>query len=346
MSRPATMRAWQYSSTKGGLEKHLHLNESAAIPSPKHDQHLVQVLAVALNPIDHKPAEFQLLSRLAIPKPATPGLDFVGYLVTPAAGSALKPGRLVHGCTGTSPLAGGGLAEYAVCKPEQVVAVPEGIDRTDAATLGVAGLTAYQTIVPYVKAGDEIFINGGSGGTGIFGIQIAKVVGCSVTTSCSTANVELCKSLGADSVIDYKKQSVLEALKASGHKFDHVIDYVGTDFELYWKCHEYTKPGAVFMNVAGHITLPYFWDSFLRRVWPRFLGGGQRKSQGFFTQAKPDQLAQITTWMREGKVRTVIDQTFPFEQARQAITKLKTGRARGKIVVEVSSKGFEPPEGR
>jgi NADPH:quinone reductase-like Zn-dependent oxidoreductase len=340
------MKAWQYSSTKGGLEKNLRLNESAAIPTPKHGQHLVQVLATALNPIDHKPAEFRLFSRLAIPKPATPGLDFVGYLVAPAAGSSLKPGQLVHGCTGTSPVAGAGLAEYAVCKPDQVVAVPEGIDRTDAATLGVAGLTAYQTIVPYVKAGDKIFINGGSGGTGVFGIQIAKAVGCSVTTSCSTANVELCKSLGADSVIDYKKQSVLGALKASGHKFDHVVDNVGTNFELYWKCHEYTRPGAVFMNVAGHITLPYFWDSFLRSVWPGFLGGGKRKSQGFFAQAKPDQLEQITTWMKEGKVRTIIDQTFPFDQAPQAIAKLKIGRARGKIVVEVSSEGFRPPESR
>ncbi|EXJ61907.1 hypothetical protein A1O7_02338 [Cladophialophora yegresii CBS 114405] len=346
MPRPTTMRAWQYTSTHGGLEKNLNLNQSAAIPWPKHDQHLVQVLAVALNPIDYKPAELRLLSRLAIPKPATPGLDFVGYLVTPAAGSSLKPGQLVHGVTGTVPMAGGGLAEYAVSKREQAVAVPKGIDRTDAATLGVAGLTAYQTIVPYVKAGDKIFINGGSGGTGIFGIQIAKALGCSVTTSCSTVNVELCKTLGADSVIDYKKQGVLEALKASGHKFDHVVDNVGMDFELYWKCHEYTRPGAVFMNVAGHITLSYFWDSFLRRVWPAFLGGGQRKSQGFFAQAKPEQLAQITAWMKEGKVRAIIDSKFPFEQTPQAIAKLKTSRAKGKIVVEVSSKDFRPPEGR
>ena len=342
MSRATTMKAWQYSGTKGGLDKNLRLNKSAPIPTPKPDQLLIQVLAIALNPIDYKPAEFRLLSRLAIPKPATPGLDFVGYLVTPAAGSSLKPGQLVHGVVGLSPLAGGGLAEYALSRPEQVTPVPDGIDRIDAATLGVASLTAYQTIVPYVKPGDKIFVNGGSGGVGIFSIQIAKAVGCSVTTCCSTPNVELCKSLGADVVIDYKKQSVLEALKSSGVKYDHVVDNVGTDFSLYWKCHEYTKPDAIFMNVAGHVTFRYFWDSLLRKTWPSFLGGGKRKSQGFFAEAKTDQLQQVTSWMKEGKIRTLVDQKFAFEEAPKAIAKLKTGRARGKIVVEVSTDAFKP----
>jgi NADPH:quinone reductase-like Zn-dependent oxidoreductase len=342
MSRPATMKAWQYSSTKGGMEKNLHLNNSAAVPTPKSDQHLIHILATALNPIDYKPAEFRLLSRLAIPKPATPGLDFVGYLVTPAAGSSLKPGQLVHGVVGTTPLAGGGLAEYAVSKSDQVAAVPDGIDPTEAATLGVASLTAYQTIIPYVKSGDKVFINGGSGGVGVFAIQIAKAVNCNVTTSCSTPNVELCKSLGADNIIDYKKQGVLEALKASGQKFDHVLDYVGTDYSLYWKCHEYTKPGAIYMNVAGHLSLSYMWDSFMRKIWPGFLGGGKRKSMGFFTKADADQLAQVTTWMKEGKVKTIIDQKFPFDQAPAAIAKLKTGRAKGKILVEVSKDALKP----
>jgi alkaline phosphatase D len=85
--------------------------------------------------------------------------------------------------------------------------------------------------VPHVKSGDKVFINGGSGGTGCFGIQIANAVGCHVTTSCSTANVEFCKSLGAEEVVDYRKGSVIEALKASGVKFGHVVDNIGTDLE-------------------------------------------------------------------------------------------------------------------
>lgn len=336
------MKAWQYSGTKGGLDKNLRLNPSAPMPKPGPNQHLVQVSAVALNPIDYKPAEFRLLSLLAIPKPATPGLDFVGYLVTPAAGSALKPGQRVFGCTGTSPIAGGGLAEYAVAKTDQVVAAPDGIvDPISLATLPVASLTAYQTIVPYVKSGDKLFINGGSGGVGVFGIQIAKAVGCEVTTTCSTANVELCKSLGADTVIDYRKTpNVVQALKATGHTFDHVVDNVGSNFDLYWKCHEYTRPGAVYVNVAGQISVSHIWDTLLRKLWPSFLGGGKRESRGFFTQAKPDQLLRIAGWVKDGTVKPVVDETFPFEQAAQAFTRLKTHRARGKIVVEVSSDGF------
>lgn len=99
---------------------------------------------------------------------------------------------------------------------------------------GVAGLTAYQSIVPRVKQGDRVFINGGSGGVGCFGIQLAKVVGCHVTTSCSERNVELCRRLGADGVVDYTKVSVADALKEKGWKFDHVVDNVGTNEELIW----------------------------------------------------------------------------------------------------------------
>jgi NADPH:quinone reductase-like Zn-dependent oxidoreductase len=190
---PSTIKAWQYMTTKGGLEKNLKLNPSVPLPTPSSTQNLVQIIATALNPVDYKPAENALISRLAIPKPATPGIDFAGLIVTPAAGSPLKRGQLVFGVAGTSPLAAGALSQFAITPKEATVAVPEGIDPIDAATVGVAGLTAYQSIVPRVKKGDKILINGGSGGTGVFGVQIAKAVGCHVTTTCSTANVELCK---------------------------------------------------------------------------------------------------------------------------------------------------------
>ncbi|KAH0837399.1 Zinc-type alcohol dehydrogenase-like protein [Fonsecaea pedrosoi] len=338
-SLPSVMRAWQYSNTKGGLEKNLRLNESAPVPQPSSNQHLVQILATALNPVDFKPAEIRLLSHFAIPKPATPGIDFAGTLITPAAGSSLKPGQLVFGASGTSHLAGGSLAEYAVAKEDQVVAIPEGVDPISASTVCVAGLTAHQSIVPYVKAGDKIFINGGSGGTGVFGIQIAKAVGCHVTTTCSSVNVDLCKSLGADAVIDYRTQNVVDALKASGHKFDHVVDNIGANSQLYWKCHEYTRPGALFMVVGAQINRAFILDMLLRKLWPGFLGGGKRQSVGFFPKPKPSDLEQIATWMKEGRVKAVVDEKFPFERAPQAIEKLKTGRAKGKVVVEVASNG-------
>ncbi|KIX92732.1 uncharacterized protein Z520_11584 [Fonsecaea multimorphosa CBS 102226] len=333
------MRAWQYTTTTGGLEKNLLLNASAPVPQPSPSQHLGRILATSFNPVDYKIAEIRLVSYFAIPKPATPGIDFAGYLVTPAAGSALKPGQLVIGASGTSLLAGGGLAEYAVAKDDQIVAIPEGLGPILASTIFVAGITAHQSIVPYVKAGDRIFINGGSGGAGVFGIQFAKAVGCHVMTTCSSTNVELCKSLGADAVIDYKKQNPLEALKAGSHQFDHVVDNVGSNFELYWKCHEYTRPGALFMAIGADISGAFVMDTISRKYWPAFLGGGKRQSVHFAPKAQPTDLEKIATWMKEGRVRAVIDEQFTFEQAHQAIERLKTGRAKGKIVVEVSSYG-------
>lgn len=335
------MRAWQYSSTKGGIERNLKINPSARLPTPKRDQHLVQIIAIALNPVDYKPAEIPGVARFAITKPATPGIDFAGSIVRPAPGSPLKAGQLVFGTSGSSPLAGGALAEFAVSRTNSTVAVPDSVDLVDAATVGVAGMTAYQSIVPRVKKGARIFINGGSGGTGVFGIQIAKAVGCHVTTTCSATNVELCKSLGADEVVNYKKESVLEALRARGHKFDHVVDNVGTNKELVWHCHEFMQPGAVYVMVGGEPSLEYLADTLKRKFWPGFLGGMKGKVVGFWPQPKAEDLQQIGEWMNTGKIKPVIDQKFLFEEAPQAFEKLKTGRAKGKIVIDVASKTYK-----
>jgi NADPH:quinone reductase-like Zn-dependent oxidoreductase len=334
---PPVMRTWQYSSTNGGIVKNLKINPSTLVPKPGANQHLVRVIATALNPIDYKPAELPLVGLLAVRKPATPGIDFAGTIVTPATGSSFTPGQLVFGLSGTSPLAGGALSEFALVESKNAVAIPDGVDSIDAATIGVAGLTAYQSIVPRVKEGDKIFINGGSGGTGVFGLQIAKAVGCHVTTSCSTTNVDFCKSLGADVVVDYKKENVIEALIASRHKFDHVVDNVGGNKELYWRCHEYMQPGSVYVMVGGDLSLARVADTMKRKVLPSFLGGMRGNMVGFWPESKPDDLEQIVVWMNEGKVRSVIDTKFSFEQATEAFDKLKTGRTQGKIVINIAS---------
>jgi len=298
------------------------------------------VIATALNPIDYKPAENPFISRLIVHKPATPGVDFAGCIITPAIGSPFKRGQLVFGASGTSPIAGGALAEFTFTESKNTVAVPEGLSPVEAATIGVAGLTAYQCIVPRVKKGDKIFINGGSGGTGVFGIQIAKAVGCHVTTACSTLDVEFCKSLGADEVIDYKKTRVLEALKASGTKFDLAVDNVGAEKELYWRCHEYLQPRAVYVMVGGDISVGRIADSIKRKVLPGFLGGMKGKMVGFCPNLNREDLEQIATWMKDGKAVPVIDTRFSFEQAPKAFEKLKTGRAKGKIVVDIASETY------
>ncbi|KAL8943016.1 MAG: hypothetical protein Q9211_001145 [Gyalolechia sp. 1 TL-2023] len=340
------MRAWQYSSITGGLEKNLTLIPSTPLPEPKPDQHLVQVIATALNPVDYKVAEIPGVTRFAISKPATPGIDFAGSIVRPATGSSLKVGQLVFGVCGTTSMAGGALREFSVSGMKSTVAIPDGVDPVDAATVGIAALTAYQSIVPHVKVGDKIFINGGSGGTGMFGIQFAKAVGCHVTTTCSTANVDLCKSLGADEVVDYKEQKVLDVLlrKAKAQQnFDHAVDNVGSDEKLALQCHEFLRSGAKMVIVGGDPSLKAVGSMLKLKLLPGFLGGVKGNVETFWPEQKAEDYQQIGEWMKDGKVKVVIDRKFPFEQAPQAFERLKTGRARGKIVIDVASDTYRKP---
>jgi NADPH:quinone reductase-like Zn-dependent oxidoreductase len=335
---PTTARAWQFNGAKGGLEKALYMNGSAAVPKPSAQQHLVQVIACALNPVDYKIAEIPVAGAYVTGKNATPCRDFAGRIVTPAANSSLKAGQLIFGVAGTSPIAGGAMAQYTLASDSAVAAVPQGVDPIDAATVGIAALTAYQTIAPYVKKGDYVFLNGGSGGTGVFGIQYAKAFGCHVTTTCSTANVDLCKRLGADEVVDYKKGDVIDALVASGIKFDHVVDNVGQSATLYYRVHEFTKPEAKFVTVGGSFGLAAASASLGRLLKPGFLGGGKRKLVTYMMKPTVEDLQSIGKLMSEGKVKAVIDTKFAFEEGNKAFEKLKTGRAKGKLVVVVDEK--------
>ena len=140
------MRAWRYRTASPDIVSSLKL-ETIPIPTPKPNQHLVKVQYLALNPIDYKPAE-SILGRLLIRKPATPGLDFAGTIMKPAAGTPFQPGDPVFGVTGTSPFAGHGLAEYAIAQSDNVAPLPTGLSALDASTIPVAALSAYQTTCP------------------------------------------------------------------------------------------------------------------------------------------------------------------------------------------------------
>ncbi|KAF2213063.1 hypothetical protein CERZMDRAFT_96734 [Cercospora zeae-maydis SCOH1-5] len=336
MTDPKTCRAWQFSSAKGGLENNLKLNSDVPLPPRKPNQHLIQVLAAALNPVDHKTVEIPGFITLAVKTPATPGVDLAGRIVEPADGSTLKPGQLVFGGAGAGGIVGGALSEYAIAVDSRVAALPQAVSPVAGASATICGITSYQSIMPYAKTGSSIFINGGSGGTGVFAIQIAKAAGAHVTATCSTANVDLCKSLGADQVIDYKQSDVLQSLIASGRKYDHVVDNVGTSPELYYKAHEYTNPGAVYVTVGAQVSLKGFWHMIAMRLWPGFVGGGKRKIVTLLADINKQDLAAIGKMMQDGQVKPVIDSTFKFEDAPKAFEKLKTGRAKGKIVVDVS----------
>ncbi|KAJ9608588.1 hypothetical protein H2204_015666 [Knufia peltigerae] len=345
-SIPSTMRAWQLSTTHGGVEKNLKLNSSAPLP-PHNDKALgrnkvlVQVLAASLNPVDYKLVELPVVGRIAVKRPFCPGLDFAGRVIKPAAGAAsdFPVGHLVFGRLPIS-TSFGTLEDYTVAQTGQLAKLPEGVSIQDAASVGTAGLTAYECIIPNVKAGDRVLINGGSGGTGVWGIQFAKAVGCYVATICSGRSAEFCQGLGADEVIDYQSQNIVDALKKStaesGHKFDLVVDNVGTSPELYWNCHHFTNHRAKYVQVGSEISLGAVFDIAKRMLWPSFLGGGRRKIQFLSVQGSRKDLEGIGEWMSQGKVRAVQDSVLRMEDVPKAFERLKTHRARGKVVVTVN----------
>ncbi|KAK2038842.1 zinc-binding dehydrogenase [Colletotrichum somersetense] len=349
---PAEMRRWQIASP-GAFIKDLRL---VTVPAPaasalKPDQVLVRVVAAGINPADYKTVELGLVAKAILPFPKPPGLDYSGRAV--AVGAAIndvKPGDAVFG--GIHPTsAQGTLSEFIVVGRDSVVAFSpfsvgsadaEDNDLLKAGGVGTAALTAYQSIVPYVKAGDEVFINGGSGGTGTFGIQIAKAVGCRVTVSCSTAKAELCRSLGADNVIDYRAADVVATLRSRGHVFALVVDNVGNSPpNLYKAASDFLLPDGRFKLVGAAISLAQariLLNLAPSMLLPVFLGGARHKFEVFWPKNSHDDLVRIAAWMAEGKVCTVVDSTFEFEDAVKAYEKLKEGSATGKILVRVAKK--------
>ena len=337
---PSQMKAWVFTDTTGGMEKNLRLREDISLPpsaaSLKTDEVLIKTLATSLNPVDYKIAELAVLGRLIIKRPSSPGLDFSGRVVAlgPDSGKCkhrLEPGMMVIGRL-PMPTQYGPLGEYLICRRAGAVAAPSGMSAEDAAAIGTAGLTAMQSLQPYVKEGSNVFINGGSGGVGLFGIQIAKALGCSVTVTCSSTNADLCKSVGADKVIDYRTSNVVQELKKSQHKYDLFIDNVGTK-DLYWSMGEYTKETARAVIVATDTSLADILDVLMRVFTPSFLAGPGRKLTYLGCSNNPEQLAQIAEWVEEGRVRVVKDEVFAYDDAPRAFAKLKTSRARGKIVI-------------
>lgn len=328
------MKAWQYDSVAGGLEKNLKINDAAAVPAIGDDEILVEVHAMALNPVDYKITESGMPLALLGSK-CIPGADFCGKVAkTGKKIDSYQIGEWVFGAK-VGAVSNGSLAQFIAVSTDSLTSLPKDVQVEDAATIGIVGLTEIQAIMPNVKAGDKVFINGGSGGTGIYGIQIAKALGCHVTTSCSTGNVKLCESLGADEVLDYKTTNIVEALTAKGPIFQLAVDNVGTPADLYKRSASYLLPNGKFVQVGATPSLGGFAQITSNLLVPGFLGGGKRSYQMLMTKTSTDYLKQIGAWMKEGKVKAVKDEVFEWEDAPQAFEKLKTGRSKGKLVVRV-----------
>jgi NADPH:quinone reductase-like Zn-dependent oxidoreductase len=355
----ATMQAAQYMTAKDGLERNLYLSNipipsvPLSVTSDSARCILVQVTHVSLNPADHTLPEDPLLGRLTIwYRPATPCFDFAGriielpkHMTTSARANIkdLKIGDAVLGRFGY-PYTLGALAEYTLAQPNGLAKLPGNVPAAHGAALGTAAITAYQALVPYIKKGDRVFVNGGSGGVGTFVIQMAKVLGAShVTASCSGTNVSMVTNLGADEVINYRDVNLTEHLKtmamSSGDRplFDHMVDCVAEVSTLYENSHYYLNPAGIFIQVAGTMdSLAGVWSMASRIFRPSWLGGGQRRWKVLLAYQDSVALHKIAQWAAEGRLKPVIDSEYELADAALAFSKLKTGRARGKILISVS----------
>jgi NADPH:quinone reductase-like Zn-dependent oxidoreductase len=315
----------------------------ADIPKPtiQPDEMLVQVHAAGLNPIDYMIPKGTFKPILKFQLPTTLGSDLAGVVVEVGSRvTRFKPGDAVF--ASTFDLGTGALAEFAAV-PERAAAIkPENLDFVQAASIPMVGLTSWQALKERarLRPGQKVFIPAGSGGIGTFAIQLAKHLGANVGTTTSTGNVALVRSLGADEVIDYKKQEFEEVL----HDYDVVLGTVrGDGLE---KSLRILKPGSSVVSLIGPPDAA-FARARSMNLFMTFLFGlisskiiRQAKKRGIeysFLFAHPDghQLAEIGKLLAAGHIRPVIDKVFPFDQAREALAYLEKGRAKGKVVVQI-----------
>lgn len=306
--------------------------EDVAKPTPADDEVLVKVRAASVNPLDwHYVEGTPYLVRIdgGFGKPENPrlGVDFAGTVE--AVGKSvrrLKPGDEVFGGRF------GAFAQYVTVREERAVALkPAGVTFEQAAAVPIAALTALQALRDkgHVKAGQKVLINGASGGVGTFAVQIAKSYGAEVTGVCSTKNVELVRSLGADHVIDYTR----EDFTSSAGRYDLIIDIVSTHSVLDYR--RVLTPAGNYVMIGSTSTGHWFgWLEIPIEAW--MLSPFMSQKFGMMlTDLNKDDLAVLADLMQSGKVTPVIDRIYKVSEAAEALRYLEKGHARGKVVLTV-----------
>jgi NADPH:quinone reductase-like Zn-dependent oxidoreductase len=300
-------------------------------PAPKDDEVLVQVQAAAVNPLDWhlmrgEPFLARLENGLRRPKITRLGADIAGRVEAVGAGvTQFQPGDVVFGENFGRGL--GGFAEY-VAVPEHALALkPANLSLEAAAAVPIAALTALQGLRSkgQIQPGQQVLVNGASGGVGTFAVQIARALGAEVTGVCSTRNVDMVRSIGADDVIDYTKADFAR----SGRRYDLIFDAVGNRSVADLK--RALKPGGV-CTVAGFTALGLLFQHIALGAWVSRTGAKQIGMMSTVHTDKED-LGLIKALLEAGRVVPVIDRCYPLCETAEAIRYLETGRARGKVVI-------------
>lgn len=310
-------------------------------PEPRDNDVLIEVHAAGVNLLDSKlrDGEFKLI--LPYRPPFILGHDVAGIVIR--VGSKVrkfKTGDEVYARARDGRI--GTFAEFIAVEEADVALKPDSLSMEEAASIPLVGLTAWQVLVDRagLKKGQKVFIQAGSGGVGTFAIQLAKHLGATVATTASVASADLVRRLGADVVIDYKKEDFEKVL----HGYDVVLN--SQDPKTLEKSLHVLKPGGKLISISGPPDPEFARDKGLNIVLKlvlRLLSRGIRRKArragvGYsflFMWAQGDQLSRITSLIQSGVIRPVMDQVFPFEKTNEALAYVETGRAKGKVVVKV-----------
>jgi len=307
--------------------------EDVEKPVPNDDQILVKVRAASINPydwhfIEGTPYIMRLMGvGLRKPKDTQLGVDFAGTVEAVGKNvTQFKPGDEVFGGRG------GAFAEYLCPRANRAVALkPANLTFEQAASVNIAGITALQALRDKgnVQAGQKVLINGASGGVGTFAVQIAKSFGADVTGVCSTRNVDLVRSLGADHVIDYTKEDFAKGEQ----RYDVILDNVPN--HSLSECRRILNPKGKYIMIGGGGPNDSRWVGPFGRVIHALLVSPfiSQKMGMMMADANQKDLTVLGDLMQSGKVKPVIDRTYKLSQVPAAIAYLEQGHARGKVVI-------------
>lgn len=323
-----------------GRKSGLRLGE---MPSPElgEDEVLVEVHAAGVNLLDSKIRNGEFKMILPYRPPFILGHDVAGVVVRVGARvRQFKPGDEVYARPDDFRI--GAFAEYIAVKEDSLAIKPSALTMEETASIPLVGLTAWQALSEraHLKQGQKVFIQAGSGGVGTFAIQLAKHLGATVATTTSTANVELVKSLGADVVIDYKKDEFEVVLR----DYDVVLN--SQDAKTLAKSLRVLKGGGKLISISGppdpafgeEIKAPWFVRAIMRLLSFGIRREARRRNVSFsflFMKASGMQLREITRLIDSGVIRPVVDRVFPFESTNEAMAYVESGRAKGKVVIKV-----------
>jgi NADPH:quinone reductase-like Zn-dependent oxidoreductase len=301
-------------------------------PEPEDDEILIKVHAASVNPYDWhfmrgSPYVMRLMTGLGAPDDNGLGADFAGTIEVIGKNiTKFKPGDEVFGATS------GAFSEYVI-KTENgsLVPKPSAVSFEQGASVAIAAVTALQALRDQgdIKPGDKVLINGASGGVGTFAVQIAKSFGAEVSGVCSSRNVALVKSIGADHVFDYKKEDYTE----SGEEFDLIIDLVG-NHSLLKNRHVLSAKGK--MVIVGGPSGNWIGPLMGLITAPILSLFTEQQFVNLMAELKKEDLSFIGELIHSGKVKPVIDKRYKLSEVAEAIRYSETGRARGKIIIEMN----------